>query len=252
MKGSHGDILPSGRALRRYVCGTRRLGVEFDDEEDSQAWPSVIESFRDHVRATHRDIVTWPAYPNPLPDIHDINQVDNDLTQPEFARAGNKVRWLGFQISIRVNMNSDQAYEVVEAPPGTFNGVISTNGGITVRVMLVVDLKAGEFFGQPGGWDVDNVVLPTTDYGMFVQGDAIEYTRSQSCIFDRRICVSSTGESIVNEQHFIDCDFISKYQDNNEYPVTNRVRALCFANATRKLVNAEIYARIKGFFITSN
>lgn len=252
MKKSHGDILPKGSNLRRFVCGTKRLGVEFDDDEGSDMWPSVIETFRDHVRAIHYDLNAWPNYPNPLPNVYDVNTLDNDLNQPEFARAGNKVRWLGFQISIRVNMNTNQAYECVEAPPGTFNGQLNTNGGITVRLMLVVDLKAGVFFGQPGGWDVVQVVLPTTDYGMFVQGDAIEYTRSQSCIFDRRICVSSTGESIVNEQHFIDCDFISKYQDNDDLPLTNRVRALGFSNATRELVNAEIYCRVKGFFITSN
>ena len=244
MKAAYGDILPKGCNLKRFVNGTRRLGVEFDDDEDVSKWPSVIESFRDHIRTMYTIVGTWPVYPQSTPNVMELSDMTKDLHYAQDSRCGNFVRWLGFHVSIRVNMKTDTATEVVEAPPGTFNGLDSTNGAITVRLMILVDHRSG------ASWTVSDCVKPVEDMGQFLQTDSLK-PYQQSCIFDRRIVVSSTGESMVNEQHFIDCDFVSEYVDNNDTPLTNRIRCLKFSNITRELVNADIVCRVKGFFFSS-
>jgi len=244
MKASYGDILPSGSNLRRFFCATRRCGVEFDGEEDDGKWPSVIESFRDAVRYLAYGC-GFPTYPTITPQILDFSDLDKSITVTNNHRSGNRVRWLGFYFTIRAILNVDVYSTIVEAPPGAFEGTNTYNGAVTIRVMLVVDHRDGV------GWGLGDTLDPVEDWGMFLNTSSIKQY-GQSCIFDRRIVLSSTGENMVNEQHFIDADFISVYTDATNVPVTNRLRVLTFANATVERVNAAIKCNAVGYFINSD
>lgn len=239
-RSSAGDILPHGSRLRRFVCRYRDLGISCPGDDDSDAWDDdLMEVYRDSIRNV------CIVVPPDLPEVPDQNPFVAPLfaTSQDFegdgSRIGNLVRVLGIHLSYRAYLNLTVDTTMTEAPPGNFEGKENMEFGQTLRIMLIVSQ-----FQTPDHpvLNVGDFMFPPYNYGIFGQTSNTEphFEGCERCIFDRRICIQPGGNSFVNEQHFIDCDFECYFLDNYNYPTKNRVTLLIWANAEQRPFGYEL------------
>lgn len=233
-RSSAGDILPYGGRLRRYVCGYRDLGISCPGDEDAEDWVGdLMEVYSDSIRNVLIVVPPdLPERPDQNPFVVDLFATSQDF-EGDGSRIGNLVRVLGIHISYRAFLNLTVDTTMTEAPPGNFVGQENMEFGQTLRIMMIVSkfVSPGHPPLSPGDF-----MFPPYNYGVFGQTSNVSpgFEGCERCIFDRRICLQPGGNSFVNEQHFIDCDFECYFADNFNFPTKNRITLLIWANAEQR------------------
>jgi len=203
---SQRDFIPVGVVLKRTIAKTQRVGVMMMETDDYGDVNEILETV-----GLKSISVSWTLGASNWFG-HSTSVASQGYLEQN--RVGNEIRVRGVELSLGVQLVSEEGGTMTETSPTTWTNTSAMNGACRFRVMLVVNYR----FSKGDGSNAEQIMQYPTHVASLMEKSKID--ADYSIIFDKSYVLQAEGDQII-DHIFIDCDFVQHFRDDSDYPYQN-------------------------------